>query len=384
MATKDDRNDLRHRLIGLGKRSLKKSYYPELKKRLVELERFREALDQASDAIFLANANTGNIEDANETACSLTGYTKVELLNRSLFSLFDVDLLKFPTSTKPIVIQLKTATGSNLLVEFSVGFRTFTDTSYVICSVRDVSARLQAEEERESLIQELERKNIELERFLYTASHDLRTPLTTLKGFTGLLGEDLHRKDDEAVEKDLMRINEATDQMFALLNSVIEISRIGRMELRVERIRLSDLASEVIDEMQNQLDNRQAKVVVHPGLPEVNGDRSRLLEIFQNLLDNALKFTTNKGTIITISSSCCAHEHPVISVADQGIGINKRYHKNIFGLFNQLDPKRAGTGVGLTIVKRVVELHGGHIWVESDGKNKGATFCFTLGTPPNS
>ncbi|MBU1247997.1 MAG: HAMP domain-containing histidine kinase [Proteobacteria bacterium] len=377
MADKQEKSDLRQRLIGLGERSIKKSYYPELQKRLTELERFRDVLDRASDAIFLAEAATGHIADSNQTATTLSGYSSLELNRRSLFSLFEQGLTVLPRITEPIITQLKHRDGRLIPVEANLWFRSFSHSDYMVCMVRDVSSRLKAQAEREALIAELERKNIELEQFLYTASHDLKTPLTTVKGFTGLLAEDIASGDVDAVCKDLQRINEGADQMLALLNDLLNLSRIGRIKLQEEPVSLAELATEAKNKTIDEFGPETVHIDVGPGLPKVYGNRTRLLEAFNLLLDNAVKFSIG-AAFISISASCNEHNELVICIADQGIGVEPRHQENIFGLFNQLDPSMDGTGVGLTIVRQVVELHGGRIWVESKGKGTGASFCFTL------
>lgn len=379
MADRNERDQLRQRLIGLGEQSIKKSYYPELQKRLNELERFRDVLDHASDTIFLADAETGHIADLNRTAVTLTGYTREELLGRSLFGLFDHGLAVRSVGSDPVITKLRTAAGTALPVELSLWFRSFSRADYVVCIVRDVSARLKADAERERLFKELEDKNIELERFLYTASHDLKTPLTTVKGFTGLLQHDLENNDHKAVEGDLAHINKAVDHMLALLGDVLELSRIGNIQLKRTRLDLNELAREAVLLVESSLQKHGVKVRIMPGLPIVAGDKTRVMEVFQNLLDNAAKYTGDEDCTVTVSTTYGDDDIPIIRITDQGMGIDPKYHDNVFGLFNQLDPSQNGTGVGLTIVKRVIEMHGGRIWVESAGAAMGTTFCFTLG-----
>lgn len=382
MANSSSRDQLRQRLIGLGERSIKKSYYPELQKRLNELERFRDVLDRASDAIFLAEADTGHIADLNRAATELTGYSREELHSRSLFGLFDHGLDLRSIGSQSVITKLRTASGTSAPIELSLWFRSFSKSDYVVCIVRDVSARLKANAEREALIEELERKNIELERFLYTASHDLKTPLTTVKGFTGLLKEDIASGDLDAVATDLNHIDLAVDHMIALLDDVLELSRVGNVTLQEDLVDLDELAREAVHLVDYRLQKQGIRVKVMPELPVVRGDRIRLMEVFQNLLDNAAKFTTAEESVVTISSDKDENDIHTICITDQGVGIDERYHDNVFGLFNQLDPKQPGTGVGLTIVKRVVELHGGRIWVNSEGPGHGCSFCFTLGASP--
>ncbi len=124
------------------------------------------------------------------------------------------------------------------------------------------------------------------------------------------------------------------------------------------------------------------RVDVQPGLPSVHGDRTRLLEVLQNLIENAVKFRSGQGEPVVEVGSRPGPDGPVVYVRDNGVGIDPRYHDRVFALFERLDPRVEGTGVGLALVKRIVEVHGGRVWVESEGAGKGATFCFTLPEAP--
>jgi signal transduction histidine kinase len=269
-------------------------------------------------------------------------------------------------------------------VEVSPWEHAFAGARYRVCMVRDVTQRLRAQAERELLIGELERKNLELERFLYTASHDLKTPLTTIKGFTGLLAEDFSHDDREAVSKDLARIDDAVDHMIALLNDLLHLSRIGSLEASRERVCLAELAATVLEDLAAARPGLQGRVRISPDLPCAEGNRALLAEVFAKLIDNAVKFSPPRGEggpswpDIEIAATTGDGNEPAVCVRDRGEGVDERYRENIFGLFNQLDPRVPGTGVGLTIVRRIVELHGGRIWVRSRTDGPGAAFCFTL------
>ena len=242
----------------------------------------------------------------------------------------------------------------------------------------ELNERKRVEAERERIIKELETKNAELERFTYTASHDLKSPLITISGFIGLLEADAKLGNSEKFKRDLQRINEAAAKMKRLLDELLELSRIGRIVNPPEDIPFAEIAEEALSLVHGRLTAGNIRVQVQDGLPIVNGDRPRLVEVMQNLIDNAAKFMGSQPTpIIEIG----AHEEDsewIFFVRDNGIGIEVKHHQKIFGLFDKLDPRTEGTGVGLALAKRIVEVHGGHIWVESDGKGKGSMFCFTL------
>jgi PAS domain S-box-containing protein len=242
----------------------------------------------------------------------------------------------------------------------------------------DVTDRKQSEREREELIARLEAQNAELERFTYTVSHDLKSPLITIKGYIGLLSEDLHETGTESVRSDLERISNAADKMGSLLEDLLELSRIGRLANPPESVSLGELAHDAMELLQGQLEDKHIRVDVLPNLPVVRGDRIRLREVVQNLIDNAIKYMGDQPQPRIEIGARQDGGGTTCYVRDNGIGIEPRFHAKVFGLFDQLDPNVDGTGIGLALVKRIVEVHGGRIWIESDGKGRGSTFCFTL------
>ena len=239
---------------------------------------------------------------------------------------------------------------------------------------------LQAElSKRKSLIEELESKNAELERFSYTVSHDLRSPLVTIRGFLGYLERSASEGNMERFRKDLARISAATDRMDSLLRELLELSRIGRLMNQSVTVPFGDLVMDAVEIVHGRLEARNISLQIHPNLPSVYGDRARLTEVLQNLVDNAAKYMGDQqAPVIEIGTAGFDEtNNPVFFVRDNGIGIAREYHDRIFRLFDKLDPISEGTGVGLALVKRIVELHGGRIWLESE-PGKGTTFFFTL------
>lgn len=246
------------------------------------------------------------------------------------------------------------------------------------CVWRDITKRKQVEQEREQLIANLESQNAELERFTYTVSHDLKSPLVTVKGFLGLLRDDLADGNHEAIANDLERLDYAANSMAQLLNDLLELSRVGRVVNEPENVDLLGLAREAAELVRGQIAESGARIDIEPDLPVVFGDPQRLLEVLQNLIDNAVKYMGNQTEPVVEIGCRNSKSAPILYVKDNGMGIDPDFHERIFGLFDQLDRTAEGSGVGLALVKRIVELHGGRIWVESDGLNHGATFCFTL------
>ena len=238
--------------------------------------------------------------------------------------------------------------------------------------------KAEVEAQREKLIAKLEAQNAELERFTYTVSHDLKSPLFTIKGYVGMLSEDLAEANVESVEDDLLRISNAADKMAQLLADLLELSRIGRSVNPPEDVPLGELANEALQLVRGQIEQRSVQVELSSDLPVAFGDRTRLLEVLQNLIDNAVKYMGDQPHPRIEIGDRRDGDQTVCYVRDNGLGIEHRYHERVFGLFDQLDPKVEGSGIGLALVKRIVEVHGGRIWVESEGSGHGSTFCFTI------
>jgi len=254
----------------------------------------------------------------------------------------------------------------------------------VLGIARDITDRKRAEAEREILISELETKNAELTQFAYTVSHDLKSPLVTITGYLGYIEHDAVSGNIERLRNDTHRIREAANKMQKLLTELLELSRIGRMMNEPEEVPFMDIVNEALNLVHGQLESHHITVQIlspqgaQPNLPIVHGDRQRLTEVLQNLIDNATKYMGDQtDPRIEIGQEGEEDGKPIFFVKDNGMGIAPEYHDRIFGLFNKLNAQSEGTGIGLTLVKRIIEVHGGRIWVQSE-VGKGSTFYFTL------
>ncbi|HQZ19093.1 MAG TPA: ATP-binding protein, partial [Vicinamibacteria bacterium] len=226
-------------------------------------------------------------------------------------------------------------------------------------ALQEETARLRrAEAERSELLADLGRKNAELERFTYTVSHDLKSPLVTIQGFAGMIASDLGPAAPEQVRRDLARITAATNKMQSLLTDLLELSRVGRIVNPVENVAFGEVAREAVELVQGQLTEKSVEVRIEEGLPTVKVDRRRLLEVLQNLVENASKFVA-PGRPPRIEIGLRPGPDRAFFVRDNGQGIDPAYAERIFNIFEKLDPKAEGTGVGLSLVKRIVEAHGG-------------------------
>ncbi len=244
--------------------------------------------------------------------------------------------------------------------------------------IEDLWALEVAEEERERLIADLESKNFEMERFTYTVSHDLKSPLITIQGFLGHARQSIARGDSERAEADLARIASAAGKMYRMLEDLLELSRAGRPVGEPEKVSLAELAGEAVELLSGQIEVRGARVVVSSELPIVQGNRARLLGVFQNLLENAIKFLGDQPEPRVEIGVRGDEPDPVCFVRDNGIGIDAGKQSQVFDLFNKLDEGARGTGIGLAVVHQIITVHHGRVWVESEGPGSGCTFCFTL------
>jgi signal transduction histidine kinase len=234
------------------------------------------------------------------------------------------------------------------------------------------------EENQERLIAELTNKNDELERFNYTASHDLKAPLITIRGFLGVLLEEAAAGRVDLMNDAIERIDRAAGKMQGLLEDLLDFSRVTSSRDEREQVLLTKLLDEVLELIAGQIARGNARVEVSPELPTVFADPSRLRTLFQNLIANAVKFMGDQLQPL-IEVGCEQRDAELLYyVRDNGMGIDSRYHEKIFGLFDRLNPNAEGSGVGLAIARRIVELYGGRIWVQSEGRGQGCAFYFTL------
>jgi PAS domain S-box-containing protein len=242
----------------------------------------------------------------------------------------------------------------------------------------DITDRKRTEEDKVRLINELQGKNEELEAFTYTVSHDLKSPLVTVKGFLGMLQKDIASGNPDTIDKSIHFINDAVTKMESLLRDLLDLSRVGRTVQPYQSIPFGQLTRETAQLLSGIIRERGVKLSITRDRTLLHGDPVRMKQLLQNLLSNAIKFLGDQPEPEVKVGVRHEAGMPVFYVKDNGIGIAPRFHDKIFGLFDKLDPETDGTGVGLAICKRIIQLHNGRIWVESEGEGKGSTFCFTL------
>ncbi|MGK9476559.1 sensor histidine kinase [Melioribacter sp. OK-6-Me] len=240
----------------------------------------------------------------------------------------------------------------------------------IVVNIRDITQRRIKDEE-------IRQKNEEITSFIYSVSHDLKSPVITIRSFVDYMKEDLERNDFQRLSDDLIYIEKASEKMSYLIEDLIELSRLGRVSYKTEELLLQDVINESLDILAGLIKDKNIAIEVTEKPVVIFGDRENLIEVFQNLLENAIKFTSDcerPHIEVGIKES----EEIIIYIKDNGIGIEPEYQNKLFGLFEKLHNNYEGTGLGLTIVKKIIEIHGGKIWIESDGLNKGTTVFITL------
>ncbi len=244
-----------------------------------------------------------------------------------------------------------------------------------------VEALSKNEKQLQELLAELGVKNAELESFAYTVSHDLKTPVVTIEGFIGALRDDFGDVLPGTAHQYLSYMSDATRKMELLINDLLDLSRIGRLNEHRMEFNLGDAAHDALETLRPQIQSQSIAAIVQVDLPSVYGERKRIGQVMDNLLSNAVKYIGATNPSPRIEVGCEEHNgERVFFVRDNGIGIEEKYFDRVFQVFERLPSAvkvGEGTGMGLAIVRKVIESHGGRIWLDSE-PGRGTTFYFTL------
>lgn len=331
----------------------------------------------------------------NKAAEKIFGYTADEIIGKDLSEIVIpdhekeevmeiLDMLLAQEGGTHSVNENRTKDGRNIVCEwYNTPIVDASGKTVGIASLcEDVTERETIRQKQQLLATELEARNAELERFVYTVSHDLRTPLISIKGLIGLLQKDIELGDVDRIKADMEKINSAADTMGDLLSGLLELSRIGRIINPPEQGSLKELVERAAEHLHDKLNRRGVALEIADDMPRYWGDTLRLLEVFQNLIENAIKFMGDEPSPRIEISAQSLGDAIECTVRDNGIGIEPAYHERVFNLFERLDPRIEGTGIGMALVKRIVEAHDGEIRIESDGANRGCSVVFTLPKQP--
>jgi two-component system, LuxR family, sensor kinase FixL len=344
--------------------------------------RYRALTEVAFDDILLTER--GVVIEASEKFARMIGYLPAELrgLPVTTFIHPDYQALMQQEDEKeystPHELVCVRRDGSPLSIEACGRAVPFHRRSARVIAIRDISPRKQNEAEREALIQELKSKNDELERFTYTVSHDLRSPLITIGGWRKRIEHHVGQGKYEHLNDDLARVTETAQKMEQFVEALLRLSQAGQAVGAKEPVPFAEVVAAALRLVGGRIQKAKVKVVVAPELPVVYGDRTRLMQVVLNLVDNAIKFMGDQPHPRVDVGSQQRDGFAILYVGDNGIGIEPGQQDSIFGLFSKLDAEAEGSGVGLALVKRIVEQHGGSLWLESEGAGKGSRFCFRL------
>jgi PAS domain S-box-containing protein len=355
---------------------------------LKELSAYNRSLIEASLDPLVTISPEGKIQDVNAATEKVTGYSRDTLIGTDFSDYFmeperahEGYLRVFSEGSVfdyPLEIRHRDGRTVSVLYNATVYRDPDGNVQGVFAAARDITERRLAEEVRERAIHDLAQKNAELDRFAYTVSHDLKSPIVGIRGFLSLLEDDLKAGDLRETENDIRRIAESTDKLEQLITTLLALSRSGRTVDVPVSIPFADLAREAAGMLEVPLQERGVRLVIPDALPDISGDRQRLLRVMTNLLDNAIKFMGDQQEPCIETGVRTDAGTTVFFVRDNGMGFKKENLQKVFGLYERFNPEIPGTGIGLATVKRIIEAHGGKIWVESEGGGKGTRICFTL------
>jgi signal transduction histidine kinase len=342
-----------------------------------------EALAKAFPGIIYVCSSTYEIEFVNERGLDRTGHDPIgEKCYRAVHNLESVcpwcvgDRVSRGEMVSQEVLSPK---DNRWYHSVHTPFRHPSGSYAKMAMLYDITERKLAEAERDGLIAELRSKNADLEMFSHAVSHDLKNPLITIKGLLKWIERDAIGGNIDRLKVNLNLVANAAARMEQLVGDLLEFSRIGSFYNRVDEVLFGELASDAVQMVSGSIGEKGVKVKIAPNLPSVRCDRSRLLQVLQNLIENAVKFMGVQSHPEIDIGARPDDSGTVFYVRDNGIGIDLADQARVFDLFTKLDEEANGTGLGLALVKRIVEIHGGRIWVESKGRGRGSTFFFTLG-----
>jgi PAS domain S-box-containing protein len=409
----------RDRLIGLGRRSISKSYYPELRRRVEELELFRSLLDQIQDAIFIVDVASGMVLDVAGATQERFGCDAEQLKGRPFADLLPDYVGRYVREmfgSESGVVRMETklccpGCSETVPVDLSIQIPEGQHPLRAVVVARDISDRKRAEEALRTINQELERRVLQRTReldkanqakseFLSVVSHELRTPLTSIIGFAKIMRKRLDRtilpalaENHEEMVPMLKKMEDNLDVMVSegdrlggLINDLLDVAKLetGHMEYHTSRVEVRDLLERSGQAVSGLFEDAgiELNITVEQGLPWLEGDRDRLMQVVINLLSNAAKYADGKPIELSAGMS----DNMVrVSVRDHGPGVPQHLRRAIFRKFvtdtgeEAAKAKVKGTGLGLAICRHIVEAHGGRIGVR-DPEDGGSEFSFTL--PP--
>ena len=354
--------------------------------------RYSTIFNSASDGIVIIN-HKGIIQSVNPSAEALFDYTSDELIGENVAILVpsphkyqhDNYLENYKKTRKAKIIGARRELeglrkdGEHTPISLAISEMTLEGKTYFSGVIRDISEEIKAKNDLIRTNEQLSMTNKELEAYAYSISHDLRSPLRVIDGYSMILLEDYADELSSEVRDYLLRIRKGTDKMGDLITNLLKMSQTANETLMIESFDLSKIIKEVIEQLQQIHKNRKIELNYLPEI-QITGDKTLIQDVMENLINNSVKFSAKQAiTKIEIGSSTNADNLQVIFVKDNGVGFNMAHQSKLFQPFQRLHKVNQfeGSGIGLATVHRIIKLHKGDIWAESE-PDKGATFYFTL------
>ena len=360
--------------------------------------RYKLLFSKHHSIMLIVDYESGRIIDANPAAEDFYGWTRTELLSMKISDINTLPMSEIMVLMRQaregkqnnFILRHRRACGDIRDVEVSSSIVEYFGKKVLYSIIHDATARIKAENEVRELNQTLEQRvakrtqelqdaNRELEAFAYSVSHDLRAPLRAIEGFSSLLAEEAGGTLPESMKHYLERIRYNAKKMSQLIDDLLRLSRISRQTLEYSNIDLSKLVAETAGEIEARYPDRKVTVAIQESL-SISADKALIEVLLLNLIGNAWKFTSSVPNPCIRFESMDSGGERVYSVGDNGIGFDMAYADKLFSPFQRLHNEKeySGSGIGLSIARRIVARHGGRIWAEA-APNKGATFYFTLG-----
>ena len=364
--------------------------------RAAVLQKLAAIVENSEDAIYGKDLN-GIITSWNKGAEKIYGYPEDEVIGRSVAMIAPSDSPEaFPAVLASVIqneraVQLETVhcQKDGQRVDVSLTISPMSDASGTITGTatiaRDITERKRAERVIEQLNEDVKRQktqlefsNKELEAFSYSVSHDLRTPLRAIEGFSRILMEDYREQLDEDAQRYLQIVRANTIKMDRLINDLLAFSRLSRQPVQKQLMHPESLVQSVLQDLQGEQNEHHAHITVSD-LPACQGDPALLKQVWLNLIANALKYSRQRANAKVEIGSTGENGETVYYIKDNGVGFDMQYEHKLFGVFQRLHRAEdfEGTGVGLAIVQRIIHRHGGRVWAEG-AVDKGAAFYFTM------
>jgi len=356
----------------------------------VEELQLQSVLESVPNGVIVTDS-AGIIRLCNAEIERMFGYDMDELLGRRVESLvphqfrdhhpqFWSEFIKQPTSKQAGAARSLVGIrkdGVEIPVEIGLSHLQTENGIRVIAAIVDATERKKAEKKLHEAYFEVQKKNEELEQFVYTVSHDLKSPLISSLGFLKFLREDMEKRNFAGMENSLDRLERVHHRMQELIDDLLTLSQMQRLELDLEWTSLQEVLDGVLEYIGDSLKKNNIQLLIPSDLPEIQVDRKRIHQVFENLLVNAIKYGSD-GPSPQIQVLWRDHlDRTLVCIKDSGRGIERQYHEKIFGLFKRLQSDQPGAGVGLAIVTRIMQLHQGRVWVESE-LGRGSEFWLSF------